>query len=692
MGKQDFAYTLRRLLGIILAISLMGWVKTLFVLEKSGFRYDINGLRAWAVLSVVLFHFLIPGFSGGFAGVDVFFVISGWLMTDMIVSGLHQNKFRLGAFYLSRAKRIFPALIVLVLVLLGIGWLVLPTPDYQELGSQSGYALGFISNIDFARADGYFDSAAHEKWLLHTWSLGVEWQFYILFPLFLMLVYKLVGGRLPWIFAALVGLVVSSYLYSVWLSPRAPTDAFYLLPTRAWEMAAGGVVFMLSTLKHKPKLPAWLYGLGWLFVLGTFALVSSETQWPGPWAAFAVLGTMMILLAERQENPLIRHPFAQWIGLRSYSIYLWHWPLAVFLFFIQQQEHVGWVLAMMGLSLLLGHLSYQFIENPTRTGLNKVSIKKATTCVLLSLIGSYALAAVVKESHFSGRVAPEIDAIAAEVTNTNPLRERCLANKSSGEPVGCTYGADKEDGGRLGVIVLGDSHGASVVRAMERVLPEQQYALDWTMSGCGMIRGLQVKNNWDYSCAQFIENVLARSAELPANVPVLMVSRFSQYFAGKNQAATAQAPNYYIQSPYTERSETFYSEMSDGLVAAACAFAEHRPVFMLRPIPEMPVNVPQYMSRSLLFGGSLERVNVSRSEYHKRQARVRAAQDQAAAQCGVKLLEVTDIFCDQENCWGDKNGRPMYYDDDHLSEYGADFLAPQLKRVLEQSNWGQNGR
>ncbi|RUO42929.1 hypothetical protein CWE15_05880 [Aliidiomarina taiwanensis] len=346
---------------------------------------------------------------------------------------------------------------------------------------------------------------------------------------------------------------------------------------------------------------------------------------------------------------------------------------------------------MMALSLLLGHLSFQYIENPTRTGLNKVSVPKASFAVVLSLLGTYAVAAIIKESHFTGRLAPDIDVIAAEVTNSNPLRDRCLAHKSRGEPVGCTYGATPGENSHLGAIVLGDSHAASVVRAVERALPQDHlYVLDWTMSGCGMIRGIQAKSDWDYACADFIENTLARSADLPSDVPLLIVSRYAQYVRGETDAATA--PEYYIQKPYAERTKAFYEEMSQGIVATACAFAQQRPVFMLRPIPEMPVNVPQHMSRSLLFGGSLARVGIPLSVYNERQAQVRAAQDQAAAQCGVKLLEVTNTFCDEETCWGDKQGRPIYYDDDHLSEYGADFLAPEFSRIFEQVNWGQNER
>ena len=160
-------------------------MKSLSTPKPSGkvpYRQDINGMRAWAVIVVLLFHFKIPGISAGFVGVDVFFVISGFLMTAIIVKGLEGNNFSIWQFYLARIRRIMPALMVLIGVLLVLGWFWLPTPAYQALGSESASALGFLSNIHFFRSAGYFDAATQEKWLLHTWSLGIEFQFYILFP------------------------------------------------------------------------------------------------------------------------------------------------------------------------------------------------------------------------------------------------------------------------------------------------------------------------------------------------------------------------------------------------------------------------------------------------------------------------------------------------------------------------------
>lgn len=162
---------------------------------KSGFLKEINGLRAWAVTLVVLYHFGVPGFSGGFVGVDIFFVISGFLMTKIIGRGLEASNFSIWTFYLARAKRIIPALLILCVVLLALGWFVLPPQDYRSLGTHILTSALFVSNIQYWREAGYFDAASHDKWLLHTWSLSVEWQFYLLLPLLLWCIWRLWPGR-----------------------------------------------------------------------------------------------------------------------------------------------------------------------------------------------------------------------------------------------------------------------------------------------------------------------------------------------------------------------------------------------------------------------------------------------------------------------------------------------------------------
>jgi len=209
---------------------------------KMQFRKSINALRALAVLSVVLFHFQISGFAGGFVGVDVFFVISGFLMTGIIFKGLQAQNFSIINFYVSRARRIIPALVALCAALLIFGFIYLPLDDYRETIRSIKSSLFFSSNFMFAKTGNYFDAPLHENWLLHTWSLSVEWQFYLVYPLILMGLHKLFGTQKTKI--SLIFLAIASLATSIYISNTDPVFAFYMLPTRAWELIVGGLVFL----------------------------------------------------------------------------------------------------------------------------------------------------------------------------------------------------------------------------------------------------------------------------------------------------------------------------------------------------------------------------------------------------------------------------------------------------------------
>ncbi|WP_306287123.1 acyltransferase [Pseudomonas sp. MD195_PC81_125] len=251
------------------------------------FRKSINALRALAVLSVVLFHFKVPGFEGGFAGVDVFFVISGFLMTGIIVNGVQQQNFSLLGFYASRARRIIPALLVLCVTLLVFGYLYLPLDDLRETIRTIKSSLLFSSNFSFAESGNYFAAPLHENWLLHTWSLSVEWQFYLLYPVLIMGLHKCFGADKTRF--ALVALALMSLAASIIVTRVNPTFAFYMLPTRAWEMIAGGLVFLFP-LRLSPRGGAICESLGLLAIAVSVLGFSEADLWPGYLALLPVLG------------------------------------------------------------------------------------------------------------------------------------------------------------------------------------------------------------------------------------------------------------------------------------------------------------------------------------------------------------------------------------------------------------------
>lgn len=320
------------------------------------FRYDINGLRAIAVIAVVLFHFNPVWVPGGFAGVDVFFVISGFLMTSLIFRGLENNDFNLFKFYVARANRIIPALAVLCLVLMVFGWFYLFPFDYRALGKHVASSMGFISNVIYWRESGYFDAASHDKWLLHTWSLSVEWQFYILYPIVLVALKKFLS--LENLKRLIVIGTILGFVFSVIATIKWPNSAYYLIPTRAWEMMMGGVAFLYPWSLSKSKKKAVEF-TGLALIIGSYVFISSDILWPGHFALLPVLGAYLMIVSNQQSSFITNNILFQCLGKWSYSIYLWHWPIVVFGHYFDVQM---WALYGLPLSIVLGFISFKLVE------------------------------------------------------------------------------------------------------------------------------------------------------------------------------------------------------------------------------------------------------------------------------------------------------------------------------------------
>lgn len=362
----------------------------------SKFRYDINGLRAYAVILVVLFHFKIFGFSAGFIGVDVFFVISGYLMTKIIIDQLLQDKFSIWKFYLARGIRILPALLALTIVIAIVGWFLLIPEEYKNYGKHAASSITFLSNILYWReSSDYFSADAHEKILLHTWSLSVEWQFYVILPIILLVIGKIKKNRTILNFAILVGFLISIFL-SYKVSQSSQTTAFYMIPTRAWEMLAGGLVYTyFSQISLSNPIKKFIEIVGFGLILISLIVFDITTLWPSINAALPVIGSMLILIANNNESILTKPKVFQLTGNASYSIYLWHWPIVFFIGYLGYQDNTGIIVTGIILSIILGWLSYRFMETPTRKYLNKLSVAKGYVILVSITIGLTAIFALI---------------------------------------------------------------------------------------------------------------------------------------------------------------------------------------------------------------------------------------------------------------------------------------------------------
>jgi peptidoglycan/LPS O-acetylase OafA/YrhL len=366
------------------------------------YRSEIDGLRSVAVLPVIFFHAGLEVFSGGFVGVDVFFVISGYLITTVLVSDLKQGDFSLVHFYERRARRILPALFLVIFACLPAAWLLLSPEDLASFSRSIVSVATFSSNFLFWSESGYFNTAAELKPLLHTWSLAVEEQYYILFPLLLLAGWKL-GIRALCILLVLVG--VLSLMLAQWGAFAKPSATFYLLPTRGWELLMGaGAALMLDTLKVRNwcggKHAEPLSVLGLALVLLSIFIYSEETPFPSLYTLVPTLGTLLIILFA-VEGTLVQKALGLkplvFVGLLSYSAYLWHQPLLAF------AKHAGLytptlptIFALLVLVIGFSYLSWRFVEKPFRDkqAFNRKQIFR------YALIGSFVLLFVGAIGHF----------------------------------------------------------------------------------------------------------------------------------------------------------------------------------------------------------------------------------------------------------------------------------------------------
>ncbi len=334
------------------------------------YRKEIDGLRALAVLPVILFHAGFETFSGGFVGVDVFFVISGYLITTIILAELEQGKFSIANFYERRARRILPALFLVMLACIPFAWVLLTPADLNSFAKSLVAVPLFVSNIFFWRDGGYFETAAELKPLLHTWSLAVEEQYYVLFPLFLMLFWKL-GKR--WIFVSLGLVFVASIAIAQWGAYAQPTAAFFLLPTRGWELLIGAfAAFYLSQANRKDLGRITSEVAGWLgvaLILYAVFAYSKATPFPGLYALVPTLGTVLIILFSTQQTTVgkfVGNKAFVGVGLISYSAYLWHQPVLAFARHWSKELDKFTLLLLVAFVLTIAYFSWRFIERPFR--------------------------------------------------------------------------------------------------------------------------------------------------------------------------------------------------------------------------------------------------------------------------------------------------------------------------------------
>lgn len=631
------------------------------------YRREIDGLRALAVLPVILFHAGFETFSGGFVGVDVFFVISGYLITTIILAELEQGKFSIVNFYERRARRILPALFLVMLVCIPFAWFWLLPKDMKDFSQSLVAVLVFASNILFWRESGYFGAEAELKPLLHTWSLAVEEQYYVLFPLFLMLFWKL-GKRSILI---LLGLVfVASLDLAQWGANTKPIAAFFLLPTRGWELLIGAfAAFYLSKANRKgfdkglSEVGGWL---GVALILYAVFSYSNATPFPGLYALVPTIGTVLIILFATQDSTVgkfVGNKVFVGIGLISYSAYLWHQPLFAFARqrSLLEPDHIVFAVLSV-LSLVLAYFSWRYVEAPFR-------IRDRFTrfqVFLYAIIGSILFIAVGLFGHltngiFVGRPnTAEVVGLDSRMVVNHGLSADCEGDYN--ESLNCKTNDSPE------VLVWGDSYVMHLVQGLVASNPDIKL-VQKTVSVCGPFLDIAPQphiRSWSEKCLSINDKVFDFLRSSPSIKYVVMSSPFGQFVDKDSFVLTKNGS--------VVQGKTIAFDAMLSTITRIKALGKTPVVFS--PTPQNGQNVGGCLSKAKFFGQDIGICNVLFTDSLERQADVWNFLKEVEKIATVVWLN--EFLCTSNTCKASFDDVFVYLDEGHLSHEGSAYLGKKM--------------
>ncbi|WP_417797711.1 acyltransferase family protein [Terasakiella pusilla] len=656
------------------------------------YRRDIDGLRALAVLPVVFFHAGIDVFSGGFVGVDIFFVISGFLITSILIKDIQAGTFSLKNFYERRARRILPALFLVCFLSFAAGaWLLLPF-DFNDFSQSLLATLGFASNIHFYGDIGYFAGPADFKPLLHTWSLAVEEQFYIFFPLILIALYKFCPRALK---GAVVVLLVISLSLNLWGIEHNAKLTFYFLHTRAWELLFGAIL----ALGLLPSLPSRslrqvtsLIGLG-LILYATFTF-THQTLFPGYAAIIPALGALLLIWSNDKQDTIIAailswRPFV-FIGLISYSLYLWHWPVIVYTkIYLDRpldQMAIAFVLA---LSLIGATLSWRFVEQivrrkqiwPTRKSLS-YGLGGVFACILI-----LGLTTDLTDG-LPNRLSPTALTYLSASKDLNPDLEECnrIDVKRIKEGRLCPMGPSDQ---APRFLLWGDSHADAIMPGIKKMAEATQIAgLHASFSDCPPLLGvIRPEKTSSYQCAPF-NQAMFDFLKKSGIKTLILAARWNGYAQGAMPDSVDNTTYMLVGLPQDRgRSVTKAESKTNfkyGIAQTLPALQELGVnIWIVEQAPAYKKHLPNALTRAEIAGKSFSAFTQALPSH---QARSSFVADAFAPYLNdtTHYLRLSDTFCPQteENCLLTHDGIPLYRDSHHLSAYGSRWVAEAFAPVF----------
>ncbi|KTC93764.1 MULTISPECIES: acyltransferase family protein [Legionella] len=639
------------------------------------YRADIDGLRAIAVLLVLVFHAFPTQLPGGFIGVDIFFVISGYLITGIIFNQLKTNNFSFLNFYVRRINRIFPVLLIVLLGFFILGWFALLANEFKAYGKFMAAAGLFSSNLALWKAGGYFDTAADLKPLLHLWSLGIEEQFYLIWPFFIWAAYK---KQINILALTLVFFGISYFLNLKGVNTN-PTAAFYLPQSRFFELLMGSLLAVSHSLKPNFSLKSigkhyslcvnTLAFAGLVCITGGVYYLNPEKVFPGNNALLPVLGTALLIAAGTEtwiNRKLLANRIMVGIGLISFSLYLWHWPLLSFAR-IMEQGMPSKILRVgcLALSFLLAFLSYLYIEKPIRFG-DKQKLKALLLLSLSFCIIGLGLYTYYQEGFLSRTTLTRLDP-APEFPGKLPPD---IAQKAI--PVGLGISSHR---GKKTVIILGDSHAHHLLAGFFQKYPENHISIILG-PGCPFLLGIDRKTA-NPTCLSMTEQALSDKELASVKTVIFSFRMFAYNRSGFDYNSEKQDWSLWYKSKRQAIDDlSFWGPALRETLQLL--ITKHKRVIISYDVPELfrPINECLDSRPLYLHAHTVKNCNMPRKIVDQRQAPLRQLFAEILKEFPqVETFDPLNYFCDKKWCYAFNNGLPLYYDDDHLSAEGSKFYA-----------------
>lgn len=662
------------------------------------YRPDIDGLRAIAVGAVVIFHAFPSLLKGGFIGVDIFFIISGFLISQILFSSLDKQKFSLLDFYSRRINRIYPALITVLASCLIFGWLALLPDEYKQLGKHTAGGAGFVANLLLWRESGYFDVLSESKPLLHLWSLGVEEQFYIVWPLFLALLWK---SKLNKPITISIFIAASFYL-NVSLSSSNPTAAFYSPLTRFWELLLGAMLAYKTTYarsaplttpaltngkssSHSPNLSNFIENLqafvGLALIGVGFALITKQNMFPGYWALLPSLGTVLIIHAGPDawfNKNILSHRFMVFVGLISFPLYLWHWPLLSFLRVIEGElpSPVSRSIAVTA-SVVLAWATYRLIEIPLRyktTG-------KAKTITLFFLMGVLGLIGL---AIYKADGLPKRAALATLEQKSNDLNfyqlSQCKDEKLLSQSM--SWCNKSTPSSTENIILWGDSHAEHLFPGIKSLSQE-----NWLLIGRHSCPPILGEKAWLTSASK-------EDCELANNAAINLIAKSDAkvvvlaWLGNLYTSDKGLAPEHILINDENPQNRYIIGEINDPshkqeLFNAAMTRTVQtlldlgKQVVIVKDTPEFMFDPRACLSRP--FRPEARDCSVPKQQFITRNAAYSMLLDRLAGMSpNVKIFDAASVFCDAQRCTQSDPQHEYFRDGHHLSNEGSLKVARQL--------------